>query len=153
MTTGLNGTPMPGFGDDALKPEQKWAIIDFIDSLSGSDAPGYSNLVVAKHVQDPIDLAKGAASFASAPSPLSVSAELRNGFNEVNGWVTTAAEGVPTDKYSYRPVDTVRTFGQLIAHMTYSYNYFCTNACRNQIPMGLRQTRREAPTKTRCFPN
>ena len=59
---------MPGFGDDALKPEQKWAITDFIDSLSGDGAAGYSNLVVAKHVQDPIDLAKGAANFASAPA-------------------------------------------------------------------------------------
>ena len=67
MSTGLNGTPMPGFGDDALKPEQKWAITDFIVSLSGSNGPGYSNLVVARHVQDPIDLTKGAASFASAP--------------------------------------------------------------------------------------
>ena len=66
MSTGLNGTPMPGFLDDALKPEQRWAIADFIVSLSGS-GPGYSNLVVAKHVGDPIDLAKGAASFASAP--------------------------------------------------------------------------------------
>jgi cytochrome c len=65
MTTGLNGTPMPGFGE-ALQPEQRWAITDFIDSLSGSTGPGYSNLVVARHVQDPIDLAKGAASFASA---------------------------------------------------------------------------------------
>src|SRR5215203_3822382 len=44
-----------------------------------------------------------------------VSTELRNGFNEVNGWVTKAAEMVPADKYSYRPVDTVRTFGQLMA--------------------------------------
>jgi mono/diheme cytochrome c family protein len=69
MSTGLNGTPMPGFGDDTLKPEQKWAITDFIVSLSlsGSSEPGYANLVVAKHVQDPIDLAKGAASFAAAP--------------------------------------------------------------------------------------
>jgi cytochrome c len=66
MSTGLNGTPMPSFSD-ALKPEQRWAITDFIDSLSGSSGPGYSNLVVARHVQDPIDLAKGAASFASAP--------------------------------------------------------------------------------------
>ena len=41
-----------------------------------------------------------------------VSTELRNGFNEVNGWVTKAAEMVPPDKYNYRPVDTVRTFGQ-----------------------------------------
>ena len=71
MSTGFNGTPMPSFLD-ALKPEQRWAITDFIVSLSGSNGPGYTNLVVAKHVQDPIDLAKGAASFASAPvGPLS----------------------------------------------------------------------------------
>ena len=66
MTTGLNGTPMPSFAD-ALTPEQRWAITDFIASLSGSDGPGYTNLVVAKHSLDPIDLAKGAANFASAP--------------------------------------------------------------------------------------
>jgi hypothetical protein len=66
MSTGFNGTPMPSFAD-SLQPEQRWAITDFIASLSGSDGPGYSNLVVATHVQDPIDLAKGAASFASAP--------------------------------------------------------------------------------------
>jgi hypothetical protein len=66
MSTGFNGTPMPSFAD-SLQPEQRWAITDYIVSLSGSDGPGYSNLVVAKHVQDPIDLAKGAASFAAAP--------------------------------------------------------------------------------------
>jgi mono/diheme cytochrome c family protein len=66
MSTGLNGTPMPSFVE-ALTPEQRWAITDFITSLSGDKGPGYSNLVVAKHVADPIDVAKGAASFASAP--------------------------------------------------------------------------------------
>jgi mono/diheme cytochrome c family protein len=66
MTTGLNGTPMPSFAD-ALKPEQRWAITDFIASLSSEDGPGYTNLVVAKHVDDPIDLTKGAANFALAP--------------------------------------------------------------------------------------
>ena len=65
MSTGLNGTPMPSFLD-ALPPEQRWAITDFIVSLSGFSGAGYSNLVVARHVQDPIDLKKGAASFESA---------------------------------------------------------------------------------------
>jgi mono/diheme cytochrome c family protein len=65
MSTGFNGTPMPGFVD-ALTPEQRWAITDFIVSLSGSDGPRYTNLVVARHVQDPIDLAKGTASFEDA---------------------------------------------------------------------------------------
>jgi len=69
MSTGLNGTPMASFLD-SLQPEQRWAIADFIVSLSdsGSNEPGYSNLVVAKHVEDPIDVAKGAASFESAPA-------------------------------------------------------------------------------------
>jgi mono/diheme cytochrome c family protein len=66
MSTGLNGTPMPSFLE-ALTPEQRWAITDFIVSLSGSNGPGYTNLVIAKHVQERVDLAKGAASFASAP--------------------------------------------------------------------------------------
>jgi len=66
MTTGLNGTPMPAFGD-ALKDEQRWAITDYIYSLGGADEPGYANLVTAKHVDDPIDLAKGAAAFEKAP--------------------------------------------------------------------------------------
>jgi mono/diheme cytochrome c family protein len=66
MSTGFNGTPMPSFAD-ALTPEQRWAITDFIASLSGSNGPGYTNLVVARHVRDRIDPAKGAANFASAP--------------------------------------------------------------------------------------
>lgn len=61
------------------------------------------------------------------------STELRNGFNEVNEWVTKAAEMVPADKYNYRPADTVRTFGQLIAHITDSYNYFCAHGVGNKV--------------------
>jgi mono/diheme cytochrome c family protein len=66
MTTGMNGAPMPSFVD-SLPPEQRWAITDYIASLSGSTGPGYTNLVVAKPVLDPIDVAKGAESFAAAP--------------------------------------------------------------------------------------
>jgi DMSO reductase family type II enzyme heme b subunit len=66
MTTGLNGTPMPAFGD-ALKPEDRWAITDYIYSLAPSDDPGYATLVTAKHVDDAIDTSKGAAIFETAP--------------------------------------------------------------------------------------
>jgi mono/diheme cytochrome c family protein len=66
MSTGLNGTPMPSF-TDSLSTEQRWAITDFIVSLSGTSDPGYTNLVVAKFVPDPIDVAKGTASFEAAP--------------------------------------------------------------------------------------
>ncbi len=67
MSTGFNGTPMPAFVD-GLTPEQRWAITDYIVSLSGTDGPGYANLVIAKPVQGSIDLTKGAASFAAAPA-------------------------------------------------------------------------------------
>jgi uncharacterized damage-inducible protein DinB len=59
--------------------------------------------------------------------------DVRGGFTEVNEWVTKAADMVPADKYSYRPVDTVRTFGQLIAHITDSYNYFCAHGAGNKV--------------------
>jgi len=65
MTTGLNGTPMPAFGD-ALKDDARWAITDYIYSLGDGDEPGYATLVTAKHVDESIDLAKGAAAFAAA---------------------------------------------------------------------------------------
>ena len=67
------------------------------------------------------------------PKPPDVATELRNGFNEVNDWVTKAAEMVPAEKYNYRPVDTVRTFGQLIAHITDSYNFFCARGAGNKV--------------------
>lgn len=59
--------------------------------------------------------------------------EVKKGFNEVNGWVMAAAESVPADKYNYKPTDGVRTFGQLIAHITDSYNYFCLGAVGKPI--------------------
>jgi uncharacterized damage-inducible protein DinB len=76
-----------------------------------------------------------ASSFAqSTPEKApDVSTELRNGFNEVNDWVVKSAEMVPAEKYNYRPVDTVRTFGQLIGHVTDAYNFFCARGAGNKV--------------------
>jgi uncharacterized damage-inducible protein DinB len=65
--------------------------------------------------------------------PPDAATELRKGFTEVSGWVTQAAEMVPDDKYNYRPVDSVRTFGQLVAHITDSYNFFCARGAGNNV--------------------
>jgi uncharacterized damage-inducible protein DinB len=62
---------------------------------------------------------------AQRPDPNDVSAVLRGGFAEVSDWIARAAELVPADQYGYRPVSTVRTFGQLVGHMADSYNYYC----------------------------
>ena len=66
----------------------------------------------------------------AAQSP---SDEVKKGFLEVNDWVVKSAEMVPADKYNYKPTDGVRTFGQLIAHITDSYNYFCLGAVGKPI--------------------
>ena len=59
-------------------------------------------------------------------------AAVRTGFEEVSGWVTKSADLVPAEKYNYKPVDTVRTFGQIIAHITDSLDYFCARAAGNK---------------------
>jgi uncharacterized damage-inducible protein DinB len=81
---------------------------------------------------------KGAeASTASGPTPQpganETAAALRYGFGEVSGWVTKAADLVPADKFSYRPTQSVRSFGQQIAHIADSYNYFCGRAAGQNV--------------------
>ena len=51
----------------------------------------------------------------SSPPAFSANEAAKAGFAEVNDWIVKSADMVPADKYNYKPVDTVRTFGQLIA--------------------------------------
>jgi uncharacterized damage-inducible protein DinB len=60
------------------------------------------------------------------------SAVARKGFQEVSDWITKSAEMVPAEKYDYKPVDTVRSFGQIIAHVADSLNYYCAAATGNK---------------------
>jgi len=60
-------------------------------------------------------------------------AVLNKGFQEVSGWITKSADMVPSEKYEYKPIDGVRTFGQLIAHVTVSYVYFCAHGGGNKV--------------------
>ena len=53
---------------------------------------------------------------------------LRGGFKEVSEWITKAADLVPADKYGYRPIADVRSWGQLVAHVIDAYTWYCTNA-------------------------
>ncbi|MCC6849803.1 MAG: c-type cytochrome [Deltaproteobacteria bacterium] len=67
MTTGLNGTPMPAFGE-ALTEEQRWDITDYIFSLGGSsESPNYATLLTARKTTGDIDLAAADTLFDEAP--------------------------------------------------------------------------------------
>lgn len=59
---------------------------------------------------------------------------LRQSFSQVSGLVTRAVDLVPADKYSYRPTESVRTFGELIAHIADSHNYYCARAGGRDVP-------------------
>lgn len=64
----------------------------------------------------------------STPLPsdqTAVPESVTRGFAQVAGWIQQSAELVPAERYAWRPVDGVRTFGELVAHLVDSYNYYC----------------------------
>lgn len=66
-------------------------------------------------------------------TPSATIEELRKTFDEVHAAVARSAEMVPADKYTYKPVATVRTFGQLVAHVADSYLWYCTRASGRNV--------------------
>jgi uncharacterized damage-inducible protein DinB len=70
---------------------------------------------------------------AQPPGPNDAVAALRYGFDEVSGWVTKAADLVPADKYGFRPTSSVRTFGQVVAHIADAQNYYCARAAGRNV--------------------
>jgi uncharacterized damage-inducible protein DinB len=61
-------------------------------------------------------------------------AEVRGGFDEVSGWITKAANLVPAERWGYRPVATVRTFAEVVAHIADAYGWYCARAEGRDVP-------------------
>jgi uncharacterized damage-inducible protein DinB len=79
-------------------------------------------------------IARHAADATAAPQAgPDTSAMFRKGFEEVSAWITKSAALVPADKYTYQPTKTVRTFGQLIAHVADAYDYYCGRAAGKEV--------------------
>jgi uncharacterized damage-inducible protein DinB len=64
---------------------------------------------------------------AQQPAP-SAQQAVTFGFGEVSGWLTKSADLVPAEKYTYKPVNTVRSYGELMAHVADGMNWFCGSA-------------------------
>src|SRR5262245_17680206 len=60
-------------------------------------------------------------------------AALKKNFADVLSLLTKSADLVPADKYSYKPVPTVRSYAQLVAHLADSHNYYCAVASGQKI--------------------
>jgi uncharacterized damage-inducible protein DinB len=61
---------------------------------------------------------------AANANPLSASAKMMYGMTK--NYVLKSAQEMPEADYSFKPVDTVRTFGQIVAHVADAQYEFCS---------------------------
>ena len=62
---------------------------------------------------------------AAAEAVPSRNADMRQTWTEVSAFLARSAAAVPDSSYAYKPVATVRSFGELIAHVAGSQRMFC----------------------------
>jgi uncharacterized damage-inducible protein DinB len=71
----------------------------------------------------------------SAQAPANpVSDAVRSRWNTAKRNMLGSAKVMPADKYSFRPVDTVRTFGEMVAHVAGANYVFCARARGEKSP-------------------
>lgn len=78
-----------------------------------------------------------------APGPEQV---LQRNWDAIGSKVIAMAEDWPADKYSYRPNDQVRTFGQILVHIAAS-NYYAINPATGKSTKGLQDDPKQYQTK------
>lgn len=76
--------------------------------------------------------AVGAMSADQVPPPNSAGAATA-GFKEVSGWLAQTADLIPADKYSYKPIGTVRSAGEMLAHAVDGMHWYCGMATGNKV--------------------
>jgi uncharacterized damage-inducible protein DinB len=67
-------------------------------------------------------------------APLSNTAMARMLWDEARNNVTRAAADVPESMYGYKPTPEVRSFGEIIAHVASSQEYYCRTALGQASP-------------------
>jgi uncharacterized damage-inducible protein DinB len=72
-------------------------------------------------------LVRHAIADTAAPSADAVASN-RALWQAMTGYITTAAEELSEADYAYRPVNTVRTFGELVGHVAGAQYMFCAAA-------------------------
>ena len=81
-----------------------------------------------------------AALLVAAPAAAQMShdeaslAGIRSLYETVRGYVTAAAEQMPAEHYAFKPTPEVRSFGQLVGHVTNASYMFCAGALGEQAP-------------------
>lgn len=73
-------------------------------------------------------------------------ATTRDVWKDITAFITTAAEELTQAQYDYRPTASVRTFGQLVAHVAGAQNMFCA-AALGDPPRGEDEFEKPGATK------
>lgn len=73
--------------------------------------------------------------YAQQPRPENIRDVILGGWNEVGEKVVKLAEEFPEDKYEYKPVDTVRSFADVLRHVAF-WNEYVAKAARGEKPDG-----------------
>ena len=58
----------------------------------------------------------------------------KRSYERTKGILLRSAEKVPEENYSFKPVDTVRTYGQIIGHLADAQYLFCSTASGEKNP-------------------
>ena len=58
----------------------------------------------------------------------------KRGYERTKGILLRSAEKMPEENYSFRPVDAVRTYGQIIGHLADAQYLFCSTASGEKNP-------------------
>ena len=68
----------------------------------------------------------------AADNPLSASVKMQYGMAKAN--LTKAADKMPDADYSYKPTDSVRSYGQIVGHVANANYMFCSAALGEKEP-------------------
>ena len=80
-----------------------------------------------------------------------VSAGVRTAWDGAKRNLTRSAELMPEKDYSFRPVDTVRTFGQILAHVAGANYVFCSAAKGEKSPHAEEAFEKTATTRAQII--
>jgi uncharacterized damage-inducible protein DinB len=84
---------------------------------------------------------------AAAAAQNQISDTIRDGWNGAKRNLTRAGEAMPDAKFTFKPVDTVRGFGQIIAHVAGANYIFCAAARGEKAPYAEDHFEKTATTK------
>ena len=98
-----------------------------------------------------VALCGATASAQSAPGANPISSGVRTAWEGAKRNLTRSAELMPESDYGFRPIDTVRTFGQILAHVAGANYVFCSAAKGEKSPHAEAAFEKTATTRAQII--